>query len=650
MKSIVFIVVWFFSLSAFASPGDRDAIRYEIDAKRIDINYNDKDALPRSREFIRLDSTYYAGYMVEGLYRFNRSADYYGYKQAVAPLYKALVLFDADYGNTMRDLFTNFNFYQNNVRRLNDLFEVAEALKSCYNILEWPDSSLKVLNLIEGYHFQKDFFNVNSEKAWMVHRNRFFNHSKYAFLANTIQENEALAFYWCYKRLGEIQEQKYVNDYWFGPEQSTPDRMHVYHQLALLHNYNRNYDSSEYYYRAMAEEGYVSWGNYGHLREEVGDFTSALDFFNKARDNEYGLNESYYYIPSLLIFNGAQKQAISFSSSKVAVSTSLPGYGWYTIALARAYLYDGQLDSAKFCLDKADRFHELHINTTLTDAQYRFTIQLLNLQILKRKNALIKFLNKGWWYSPSDLQKVFFNWMNKTLLEYRLVSEVSQMEERQRLLYDMFCGESTVTFDEVAYLLVDFSPNYFRKLFANYTENDPRFRLQPYFMYYKALMEREVGDESAAHETAKSALAILREDPSGDRTQEEKLIAMRLLEILDDSDEKEEMISLYPQLIPFSNYHPHIALNIDANTGDEETVQSFFDDAGFDYQTNGALEVFVNVERDDKLCKVTVASNSKNPGFIYSTTFFINDIKQAREEVILRAFGKGGAKVIEEDK
>ncbi len=34
-----------------------NAKRYEIDAKRMGVNYYDKDALPRSREFIRLDST-----------------------------------------------------------------------------------------------------------------------------------------------------------------------------------------------------------------------------------------------------------------------------------------------------------------------------------------------------------------------------------------------------------------------------------------------------------------------------------------------------------------------------------------------------------------------------------------------------------------
>ncbi|RYZ21816.1 MAG: hypothetical protein EOP49_46835, partial [Sphingobacteriales bacterium] len=37
--------------------------RYEVDAKRTGTDVNSNDALPRSREFIRIDSTYYVGWM-----------------------------------------------------------------------------------------------------------------------------------------------------------------------------------------------------------------------------------------------------------------------------------------------------------------------------------------------------------------------------------------------------------------------------------------------------------------------------------------------------------------------------------------------------------------------------------------------------------
>ncbi|MBL7936116.1 MAG: hypothetical protein JNM51_09960, partial [Bacteroidia bacterium] len=82
-----------------------EVARYEINAKRIGVDPESKDALPRSREFIRLDSTYYVGYMYEGIYKYERSSDYLGYQQAIAPLRKALDLLEKDYNEKLGKLF-----------------------------------------------------------------------------------------------------------------------------------------------------------------------------------------------------------------------------------------------------------------------------------------------------------------------------------------------------------------------------------------------------------------------------------------------------------------------------------------------------------------------------------------------------------------
>src|SRR6476620_4798341 len=79
--------------------------RYEIDAKRTGVNPTDKDALPRSREFIRLDSTYYVGYMYEGMYKSDRSSYYLGFKNSIPSLKKAFVLLQKDYGNNLKRIF-----------------------------------------------------------------------------------------------------------------------------------------------------------------------------------------------------------------------------------------------------------------------------------------------------------------------------------------------------------------------------------------------------------------------------------------------------------------------------------------------------------------------------------------------------------------
>src|SRR5690349_13795461 len=82
------------------------AKRYEIDAKRAGVNPLDKEALPRSREFIRLDSTYYVGYMFEGMYKVDKSSDLLGYRNSITPLRKAFMLFQRDYGREMKRLFS----------------------------------------------------------------------------------------------------------------------------------------------------------------------------------------------------------------------------------------------------------------------------------------------------------------------------------------------------------------------------------------------------------------------------------------------------------------------------------------------------------------------------------------------------------------
>src|SRR3954454_9263846 len=130
--------------------------RYEIDAKRQGVSATDKDALPRSREFIRLDSTYYVGWMYEGMYKYNRSTDYLGYKNAIIPLQKAFDLLDKDYGRTFRTIYNNLNTLVSNFARYQDLFTIFNALKECYDNLEMPDEGMELINKIQSYHFIND--------------------------------------------------------------------------------------------------------------------------------------------------------------------------------------------------------------------------------------------------------------------------------------------------------------------------------------------------------------------------------------------------------------------------------------------------------------------------------------------------------------
>ena len=98
------------------------ALRYEVDAKRTGTNMNSDDALPRSREFIRIDSTYYVGWLYEGAYKYNHAADYVGFKNAAAPLERALRLMERDYHPELATRTHNVLEYIQNYPKQNRLF------------------------------------------------------------------------------------------------------------------------------------------------------------------------------------------------------------------------------------------------------------------------------------------------------------------------------------------------------------------------------------------------------------------------------------------------------------------------------------------------------------------------------------------------
>ena len=555
------------------TPQNKLQARYEIDAKRIGVTPTDKDALPRSREFIRLDSTYYVGWMYEGIYKYDRSADYLGYKNAIPSLEKALNLLDRDYSTTLKNMYSTILYFSQNVQRYQDLYMIFTALEDCYDNIEMPDSSMALIDKMDKYHFQKDYFHLYYRRAWICHRNRFYTSAKYKFLKNSVQENEKLAFSWCYRGFSYIEKYRDINDAWFGPNQAEQDKIPLYHNLALLHCYNKNYDSSEYYYDKLKADGGISWNNYGGLQSEIGNFANAEEDYGKDLDraDEHMLREPYYYIPELYVYAGRTRDAIAMTQEIINESGSTPGFGWYNIALGRSYLYDGQLDSAELVLDKAANFKELHIGTTLTQQQYDFTINLLRVQLIDKKIAAIEFLNKGWWYSPTDLYNIASLKINKMLAEYIVVNELAFNPERNRLVYDLFCSESTTTFDEAWYLLKDFSPAYFEKKYEHYQQTDKRENIQRYFKLFAAKFKWENGEKTEATKDYAWIVNHVMLD-----TATEKLFLARLYEGLaraytDNGDQpkaefyKNEFFQEYPQLVPYSGIRLSMNLSVSGN-------------------------------------------------------------------------------------
>ncbi|MDQ6763837.1 MAG: hypothetical protein M3015_14580, partial [Bacteroidota bacterium] len=171
IRIIIIFITLTFSLCKNAA-AQNSAARYEIDAKRVGVNFYDKDALPRSREFIRLDSTYYVGWYYEGMYKFDHAADYLGYKNCIPSLKKSLSLFERNYKNNFKEIFTPGSY---NVAQV-DAIQMCNALYDSYSNIEQPDSAMWLLEKVRSWNTGNDFMEYNIKAAWTIHRNRYYLH------------------------------------------------------------------------------------------------------------------------------------------------------------------------------------------------------------------------------------------------------------------------------------------------------------------------------------------------------------------------------------------------------------------------------------------------------------------------------------------
>lgn len=640
------------------------AARYEIDAKRIGVYPTSKDALPRSKEFIRLDSTYYVGHMYEGMYKYERSSDYVGYKQAIAPLYKAFTLLEKDYGSKLKIVFSSINDFYAYKKYFDDFYQIANTLESSYNSIEMPDSTMSLINKIESYNFQRDFFNIGSTRAWIYHRNRFYTSEKFPFLKNSIEENEAMAYSECYKQLARIQKNKAINDVWYGPYQSHDDNLTVYHYLAILHDYNLQYDSSHYYYQLLIDNGRVVWSNYANLKHVTGDFGEAYENYIKPQyKRKFSLEESDYFVPMLMVYGGQPKTAIQMSRDKIAEVGSTPGFGWYNIALARGYLYDGQLDSCNFFLDKAAHFKELHINTTFTQSHYEFAINVLRIQMISKKLEQIKFQNSGWWYSPSDLYDLLVTKLEKVLLQYATISALASNPEREQVIYSLFASEAIISYDETIFLLKDFCSPFFENKYNGYTLTEPRENIVRYMKLASAQFAFERDEEENVKTICNELLeetfpipgATGERDKSRIDTKYEMLYAYRVFELLsqvnEDTEEydtyRNKCFDTYPQLMLYSGIPAKLNVSF-SGLQDDEMVKAIIEDIKdcnieLSDETNIPKATISFDKKDKNYIAIINVTGSNNKTLAKDSKIIFKENNGVGKEIALRLFGKGGS-------
>lgn len=634
------------------------AARYQIDAARTNAQLTDDDALAKGKSFEKLDSTYYVGYLYEGYFKYNHSADYLGYKNAIPTLEKARQLIEKQYNPEFKRLFTSLEYLTRYYDRFQDYYTICNALKECYDNIEMPDSVMSLLSHLAAYHFKKDFFGIYYHRAWTYHRNRIFTAETHPFLKNTVAENEQMAFKYCYEGLAFIHQNQKTNDEWFGPDQGLADQLQIYHYLALLHCYNKNYDSCFHYYEILAKYGMISWNNYAGFQAEVGNFKNAQQFFQRDLSISYSgenvLKEPYYYLPELYVYAGRSKDAIAMCDQIIQQNGSRPGFGWYNLALCRSYLYDAQLDSAAYALNKAAEFKELHIGTTLTQEQYDFTINLLRVNLLDHQIEEIKFLDKDWWYSPIKLYHLGQLRAKKMMAAYNVCINLAYNPDRFRMVYDLFCSEATTTFDEGWFLMKDFSPKYFAEKYHDYQSTDKRKNIQRYFKLFEAKFDIQGGQYRKARNILENLIQTTKLD-----TENEKLFLGRLYEAIAKVYDKADntgnrnfynnlLLETYPQLIPFSGLR--LRLNLEISGISDPVVRSVLDDLTdlnirWVYNQQ-APTVALHFEKRGEKYQATIQVRSVSNKIIVSNTGLIFQTPDGvAGELGLRIFNKGGSLV-----
>jgi hypothetical protein len=551
-----------------------NAIRYEINAKRLGIDYNSKEAGTAGKEFERIDPTYYVGTLLQGTFMFYQSADFIGYRNAIPILQKSLQMMTKDYAKELQTRTSNISDYFSNMSLHKDYDYASYCLSTCFANTNQPDSAWLVVRNAQKLDLQDEMYmDTYNTLAWLVHRNRFFTNQKYSFLKNSIPENEAYANALLDSSILKVnRDANLCKDFY---SNYTEQKMSgVYHYKAMLYSYALDIENANKYYDLQRNASGFSYNNFANFCGVQALFKAADENYTMARISEptdKRLKEYVYYKSIINVYKGNTNFGATELGQFIKDNGSTSGFGWYNLALARTLLYNGQYLEAKKYISKAEHFKEVHIGTTLGQSHYDFTIGILKLISVDNQIKSIAFRNKKWWLRIRNIISRMQLQVQKYMIQYFLVNQLSANPERNNVVYKLFSTESTVSFDEIFYLIKDFSPKFFIKNFSAQlgTENRPRVK-----KYFKLLLAKLYMQENKNKEALLLCNDILQTENID--LEYEKLFQARLLETMallaiksNDQAQADNYIyslyNLYPQLLPFSGLKPQMFLNVTGN-------------------------------------------------------------------------------------
>lgn len=649
---ILFIVI---SISQFAWGQLRTEARYEIDAKRLGVFYTSEEAMPRAREFKRIDSSYYVGWLYEGAYRYERAADYRGFKLAAEQLQKAFNLLYNDYKKDITNRTNVFEIFYSKYQLRQDFDYLGYQLMNAYSNMERPDLVWNHLQLCkEINHQQETYSDTYCYLAWTVHRNRFYTKDKYSFLKNSIAKNEAYANSLLDSAQQKMRADAKLNDQMFGSDYYENNISSVWHYRSILYSYQLNIPKATEIYNQLKSTYYFPKNNYATFCVVQGKFREAAFYYEQAKQEDMGdkrLNESYYYSSILNVYRAQPKVGVQEIQDIISANGTTPGFGWYNLALARTLSYDGQIAAAQKHALAAEQFKEIHRGTTLGQSHYDFTGALLQLVLKEKEINQLKFMNRGWWYSFSSLAKLARLTTEKYGLQFLIINQLAENPERELVVYKLFSTENTVCYDEIWYLIKDFSTNFFLKEYEEYAKTDDRPKLNKYYEYFIAKLNLEKGNTREALKHLNNILESedIDVDYEGLFLARVYLAYAQCMTAGGRKDVTKKYLNMaykeYPQLIPFAPQKISMRLHATATTDGQLEILENLKNKNINWQDNSksseAIDVYIKFGQVENYPTVSFETSYNGEIIVINQTFSYKSTTDAANDLALYIFNIG---------
>ncbi len=570
-RTIILFLLFFLQTELIAQ-----SARNSIDNDRMLIEVESEDAYDSALDFLRRDSTYYIGWLYLGASLHARAADLIGYQKCVLPLLEAKMLIEKDYGQILKTRTLDEAWFFDHFYRFQDYNYITYFLSSAYSILEKVDSVFWIANSYQSFNLQKDLAYYNGpfiSKAWTTYRYRNMTKKDFDVLGESLEQNMVLVHEYLDSSNLRIQENVELNDQVMGYMMNKADYTSLYHLESIIYAYEKEYAKAEEAYSLLEDYGMFSSNNYALLKISEGEFEEAFHFFDLNRKIEpfqKSLEEWIYYEGILNSYRHDNKSSINTILEWIKIVGSTPGYGWYNLALARSYIYNGDIESAKKAWTKAKNFTEYHIGTTLGEKSYEQTLDFLSVLISDFELKALKFENPRWFFSWNKIgQYIKLRW-RLMIKRWKILNDIAGFEDREKLIYDMFSGESSMGWYDILHTLKSFSVSYFVDYYQGLLQDQKTpMGLRPYYRFALASLYKHGGQNSKAREQLDILDSESTEDLEFNRLLHFFALDAKIeLGSIDEQSGVNDSYRMYPELLPFTNHRMRFQLEVEGDADD----------------------------------------------------------------------------------